>query len=230
MNHQEARQRELAELYVRGEMSASDRSAFEEHFFGCAECFEEVEALDRMRSAVKEAVAAGEFTANTPAKRSFAAGVGIAAAALFAAIAGWSVLVEQPRLAAEARREREIAKERIGALEKEMAGRELASSSLPVLILEAARDGETNNIRVPSGAKQIALWMEPPPTVAGPFRLGIFTPKGAEIESVGGLARNPQGALAVSIPTRRLPAGSYRARLFGASGKLLAEYAFGVAE
>lgn len=230
MNHQEARQRELAELYVRKELPEADRLEFEEHFFGCSECFEEVESLDRMRNAVKRAVKAGEFPAAETPKRSFAAGIGLAAAVVFGAMAGWSVFVEQPRLAAEARRERDSAREKITAIEKELANRELASAALPVLILEAARDGEANKIRVPRAAKQLALWMEPPPSAQGPFRLGIFGAKGAEVETVGDLVRNPQGALAVSVPTRHLPPGSYRARLFSAGNRLVAEYAFGVSE
>lgn len=230
MNHQEARQRELAERYVRRDLSEPERIEFEEHFFACAECFDEVEALDRFRNAVKHAVDAGEYPAAESPKRAYAAGIGLAAAILFGALAGWSVLIEQPRLEAEARRERGSALERIAALEKELAGRELASAALPVLILEAARDGETNKIRIPRAAKQVALWLEPPPSAQGPFRLGIFASKGAEVESVEDLARNPQGALAVSVPSTRLPTGSYRARLFGAGGKLLAEYAFAVSE
>lgn len=230
MNHQEARQRELAERYVRRQLSESERTEFEEHFFACAECFEEVEALDRMRNAVKRAVDAGEYPVSAAPKRAYAAGIGLAAAILFGALAGWSVFIEQPRLEAVARREREAARLRIAELEKDLAGRELASAALPVLILEAARDGETNKIRIPGSAKQIALWLDPPPSASGPFRLVVVATKGAEVESVGDLARNPQGALAVSVPSTRLPVGSYRARLFGAGGKLLAEYAFGVSE
>ena len=230
MNHQEARQRELAELYVRGELPEADRLEFEEHFFGCSECFEEVESLDRMRNAVKEAVKAGEFPAAEAPNRSFAAGIGLAAAVAFAAIAGWSVFVEQPRLTAEARRERDAAREKIAAIEKELASREMASAALPVLILEAARDGDSNQIRIPKAAKQLALWMEPPPAAQGPFRLGIFGTTGAEVTTVGELVRNPQGALAVSVPTGHLPPGRYRARLFTAGNKLAAEYAFAVSQ
>ncbi len=229
MNHQEARKRELAELYVRRELPEADRLEFEEHFFGCSECFEEVESLDRMRNAVKHAVKSGEFPVETP-KRSFAAGIGLAAAVVFAAVAGWSVFVEQPRLAAEARREKEAAREKIAAIEKELASRELASAALPVLILEAARDGEANKVRVPRTAKQIALWMEPPPAAQGPFRLGIFGANGSALETVNDLVRNPQGALAVTVPAGHLPTGSYRARLFSPGDKLVAEYAFGVTE
>lgn len=230
MTHQEARQREIAELYVRGELSDADRSEFEEHFFACSECFEEVESLDRMRNAVKQAVEAGAFPAGESPKRSFAAGIGLAAAIVFGVLAGWSIFVEQPRLAAEARRERDAAREKIAAIEKELTGRALASAALPVLILEAARDGETNKIRLPREAKQIALWMEPPPSAQGPFRVGIFAAKGVQVEAIGDLARNPQGALAVSVPATRLPAGNYRARLFGTGDKLVAEYAFSVTE
>ena len=38
---------EIAEGYLRGALSAADQEAFEQHYFGCASCFGELENLDR---------------------------------------------------------------------------------------------------------------------------------------------------------------------------------------
>jgi hypothetical protein len=36
---------EIAERYLVGDLSDGDRNAFEEHYFECARCFEELDAL-----------------------------------------------------------------------------------------------------------------------------------------------------------------------------------------
>jgi len=42
MNHQEAINAKLVERYLLGEMADSERGAFEEHYFSCADCAEDV--------------------------------------------------------------------------------------------------------------------------------------------------------------------------------------------
>lgn len=45
MDHETAVQQKTAERYLLGELTGEDREAFEEHFFMCPECAEDVEAL-----------------------------------------------------------------------------------------------------------------------------------------------------------------------------------------
>src|SRR6185437_12077604 len=42
MNHQQAIDSMAVERYVLGEMTATDRQAFEEHYFSCPECLEAI--------------------------------------------------------------------------------------------------------------------------------------------------------------------------------------------
>jgi anti-sigma factor RsiW len=42
MDHEAAIGMQAAERYVAGQLAAPDRDAFEEHFFSCPECAEEV--------------------------------------------------------------------------------------------------------------------------------------------------------------------------------------------
>ncbi len=56
MDHSEALRTKAAERYLLGEMRPSDRDEYEEHFFGCMECAEEVQAaaafIDNARDAL----------------------------------------------------------------------------------------------------------------------------------------------------------------------------------
>src|SRR5919198_3603093 len=44
MDHKEAERTHAADRYLLGELSAGEREQFEEHFFSCPECAEEVRA------------------------------------------------------------------------------------------------------------------------------------------------------------------------------------------
>ncbi len=46
----DAKRRDLAELYQRGELSPQEAAAFEEHYWQCASCLEELEALQAARN------------------------------------------------------------------------------------------------------------------------------------------------------------------------------------
>lgn len=51
---------EIAERYLRGALSAADQEAFEDHYFECASCFDELENLRLIREALAGGAAAGE--------------------------------------------------------------------------------------------------------------------------------------------------------------------------
>jgi hypothetical protein len=54
MDHLEAKRLHAAEKYVLGELSADQRDAYEEHYFDCAECAEDVQATLTFVSAGRE--------------------------------------------------------------------------------------------------------------------------------------------------------------------------------
>ena len=60
---------EIAERYVVGGLSDEDRNAFEEHYFECARCFEELEALQAIQAELRRP---GAETSPAPDTRSFA--------------------------------------------------------------------------------------------------------------------------------------------------------------
>src|SRR5689334_1851726 len=53
MTHAEATKTFASERYLLGEMSAQERDAFEDHFFSCTECAEDVRSGANMRDGVK---------------------------------------------------------------------------------------------------------------------------------------------------------------------------------
>ena len=61
MEHDQATRRRAAERYLLGELSDAERDEFEEHFFGCPTCAEEVRA-----GAIFEANARAVFAAQAP--------------------------------------------------------------------------------------------------------------------------------------------------------------------
>ena len=59
MTHEEIHTKEIAEAYVRGRLSDEERTAFEAHYFGCDECFEQVQALEKFVAGMKDAAESG---------------------------------------------------------------------------------------------------------------------------------------------------------------------------
>ena len=64
MNHQELARNETIERYVRHELPADERLAFQEHYFACDECFEQVQMTARFVAGVRDASRTGRLTAH----------------------------------------------------------------------------------------------------------------------------------------------------------------------
>src|SRR5882672_2720675 len=110
MTHEEIESREIAESYVRGHLDEEARAAFEDHYFACDECFQHVEMLQKFVDGVRDAVETGALPAAQKVSAAWwrlepAFFVVCAASMVLAALAGWSLLIERPRLKAEAARE-----------------------------------------------------------------------------------------------------------------------------
>jgi TolA-binding protein len=74
----------LLEGYVSGALTEQDRDAFEEHYFGCARCFDELQTLQAIRDELPRAIAVTEgrqWMAGWPAAAAVAAAVVLAVGA-----------------------------------------------------------------------------------------------------------------------------------------------------
>jgi len=65
MDHREFEERDIAFLYLKGQLSAEQRAAFEEHFVDCRECLDRIELLQGLRSGLKQVAAENAVRAGT---------------------------------------------------------------------------------------------------------------------------------------------------------------------
>ena len=117
MTHDEVEQREIVEHYVRDLLSAEDRGAFQEHFFACDSCFDQVQMMERFIAGVRYAAETGILVARPGANQAAYPGRGFAwlkpIFAVTAAVAvcllfwaGWLSFYRLPHLRAEMANER----------------------------------------------------------------------------------------------------------------------------
>src|SRR5437660_7908584 len=95
MNHAEAVKLGAVERYLTDELAEPDRERFEEHFFGCVECAEDVKLtatfLDNLRATLKDpypvpaAVVAHQAASGSLLLRPWTMRTGLAAAVLLVA-------------------------------------------------------------------------------------------------------------------------------------------------
>ena len=57
MNHPYIDEHEIAERYILGRLSAREAEAFEEHYLGCPECLDHLEAIEGMRQGLRQEAA-----------------------------------------------------------------------------------------------------------------------------------------------------------------------------
>ncbi len=233
MTHDQVRDNEIAEAYLRGRLGEAERASFEDHCYVCDECFEQLRTLQSFTDGVREAARIGVLPAPRPAAPRWVWALPTAASVALAGFSGWAMLIEVPRL----REQANAAAARAAGLENDLNGAKLALArparsepNLPLVMLEATRSANPPAVTVPPGADSVALWVEPPSaSAAKSYRFEIAAVSGSPVVTVEGLVRNGYGALAASVPAARLSPGSYRARLYSAAPEqLVGEYRFDI--
>jgi hypothetical protein len=227
MMHPQIEDEEIIERYVRNQLPETERKAFEEHFFGCDDCFEKLQVAERFVAGVRDAARRGTLSGEVegrPAGWTWsgwlapAFGVSACAALLLAAFSGWMYFSQMPKMrqrldqsAAELRAQQQAR----AALEQQIAGSIQAEANLPLVMLQATRDVQAapNEVSVPPGAKHVVLWVEVPAGKSNRYRLQVDTADHRPVETLDNLQRNSYGAMAVSLPVETLQPGDYRIRL-----------------
>jgi len=224
MMHAEIEKAEIIERYVRSQLGPTERKAFEEHFLGCDECFERLQAAERFATGMRDAAERGILEAQSASQvaipRWFAwTFAGTACVALIlAGLAGWAYFEQLPRLRGELRQ--------TGAqLKAEQQSRtpteqplpvEQAEANVPLVMLQASRAREeAASVVLKPDDKQLMLWIEPGPSHYRDFRLDVFSSGNHLITAVDHVRLSRYGALAASLPTKQLPAGGVRITLTG---------------
>lgn len=65
MTHQQIQDNEVIERYVRHQLTGAERQAFQEHYFACDECFDQVQISARFIAGVREASRSGALAAES---------------------------------------------------------------------------------------------------------------------------------------------------------------------
>ena len=222
--HSRIEQEETVERYVRHQLAPEDQHAFEEHLFGCEECFEKLQDMERFRAGIRDAATRGVLDHETHADAgrgtwllwAFAATTCTTVA--FVAIAAWMYFGQIPTLRRELDRN-------VAQLTLERQARAEPAPTVPadggeanvaLVILQASRAGEKPASAILSaGSRHLVLWVEIGPSRYRSFRLDLMAPGNRPIASLDRLERGPYGALVASLPVEKLPAGDVRITLTG---------------
>ena len=228
--HQDIEDQDIIERYVRNRLTPEERRAFEEHFFGCDECFEKVRATERFASGVRDAASRGLLGSRQPAdaapvsswRARFVPAFAISYATLLVLapllVLAWMFFFQMPKLRqqlSQATADASAERERIAALEKQTVPSTQAEINVPLVMLQATRDAQApaTEIVLPVGAQHMVLWIELSSGRYSGFRLQINTIDNRPVETLDHLRRNTYGAIAVSLPVQSLHAGDYRITL-----------------
>ncbi|MBS1808351.1 MAG: zf-HC2 domain-containing protein [Acidobacteria bacterium] len=127
MNHHEIEQQDIIERYVRHQLKPEERRTFQEHYFACDECFEQVQTTAKFIAGVQRSSRLGTLAesarevASSPAaswwSSWFTPAFALAATAclLLAVALGWIVFKQIPQMQSEIAQERqarEVAEQR----------------------------------------------------------------------------------------------------------------------
>jgi len=224
MMHSEIEKAETVGRYVRNQLAPAERQAFEEHFLGCDECFEKLQAAERFAAGMHDAAERGLLEVRSqsqgmnPGWFAWAFAATACIALIMAGLAGWAYFGQMPRLRSELRQTAaQLKPEQQSRSRTEQAVPvEQAQANVPLIMLQASRAREeAASVILKPDDKQLVLWIEPGPSRYRDFRLDVFSSDNHLVTSVDHLALSRYGALAASLPTEQLPAGGFRITLTG---------------
>lgn len=209
MDHDEAKDLEAVEKYLLGQLSPAEREEFEEHYFACHDCSEDLRAAaifeDNARALFEDEP--GLFASARTPKRGWFAGLLAAwkqpvfaapafAAALLCAVVGYQNLVTIPALRAQ--------------FDDAASGEQLVVVPVRAVSRGAESAGSERSVKVPKGAKSFLLqfyagWENPAPKV----QCEIQDPSGRTVFS--GAVHSAENGLpiALRVPTASVAPGRW---------------------
>lgn len=246
MTHQEIQEGEIIERYVRRQLAPAERRAFQEHYFACEECFEQVQTTARFVAAVRQASRKGLLaeSAAQPAAwwaSLFTPALGFAAAAALLLAFGW-LMFRQP-----ATPHQEVAHEQQASPSPRQTStpeqntaqsasptpernerpklqdqRELlAQNRAPSVLLESARDvsPSSNQLTLPANATSAILRIEVEPgSPFSGFQCQVFDSARRLITTGTGGKASARGSVAARLPAEALQDGKYLVKCYGVRG------------
>jgi hypothetical protein len=201
MDHSEAIQLKAAERYLLGELTGTEREQYEEHFFGCHECAQDVQAgavfMDNAREVLASETMVAPVVAAQPREQSWFSfflrpAFAAPALALLLLVAAYQNVIVIPRLKT--------------ALGQATEPQVLSSFSL---IAENSRGGAPLTIRVPLN-KQFSLFLDIPPGNQFPYyNCELLAESGKAEFSVKVLSTAAKDTIQLLVPASRLSAGKH---------------------
>jgi Putative zinc-finger len=214
MEHKEAIRIQASDRYLLGELPATERDAFEEHFFECAICAEDVQfgaVLADNSKAVFTDPSFRQATAAPDKRRSekwawlrFPQLIPVGAALAFAAFSGVEAVeiahLRQPRVVSAA-------------------------------VIPAASKGDIRVIQAKANEPFVQLWFNVDAIDSpGPYRCSLLSESGKQLFSLVAPAPKPGEPLAIQLPSTSLAPGRYtmilRAPIAGGAERDVDRYPF----
>ncbi len=219
MDHKEAIRIQAVDRYLLDELPSVDRQAFEEHFFSCRECSEDLRIgailVDNSRSVLRER--SPDLFPDSPRAASRRAGWSgwwspaplMAAIALLVAVVGYQNLLVIPGY------RRQVAEVAVAPLPPQVALRPAVRGAVPVVSL-------------PKGTRFFEIAAEEVDPASG-YDCTIQNSQGKAIASFRAPGLEPGGKLRVLLDARQTPPGQYSLVVRNAAGGAeLGQYPFAI--
>jgi hypothetical protein len=209
MDHQEAVRLQAADRYLLGELSAAELEGFEDHYFGCVECAQEVMAGERLRTSLRVVLREQRAKAESrvPAQGWLdwlfgrpAMAASMAVACLLLALTAYQQLVVVPGLRTE-------------------LAQANAPQSYQSFALRSLARGDDYVLGLPRGAGFAGLRIDlDPESRFGRYRAEILDKSGSRLFSIDSPPPRQLGdPLEFLVPAASIPAGSYTLVIHGLS-------------
>ncbi len=224
MEHQRAVENLAVEAYLLGEMTPGEREAFEEHYFECSVCADDLRSASRFVTEMKEVLAAGRMQPAAPAKTYPGR-----------TSSGWTWLAWlRPQIAAAAIAILLV----VAGVESLSVRRQIEEVSTPRIlkaqVLRPQSRGTPATLNVRSGEPVLLSLDLPeisPSSASAGVRFLLKSKDGRTVLEIEGASVQPGEPVILSIPRLDLPAGRYdivveTAPASGHVGQELARYPF----
>jgi len=210
MDHSEAVNGHAVERYLLGEMPEPEAESFEQHFFECTICAEELESGALLAENVRAVPAEVAAEPESPRRKRFTPwwSQPLFGAPAFAAAVLACVVVYQAR---------------------ELSHRN-QPQALAAYTLKSESRGEENRIRIPPDSPYFAVNLDLPDSSFPRYRCELYNDSGSLRFSVDSPASLPGSPLSILLPARGLEPGAYTLRVHGVrdsvTGPEIARYRF----
>lgn len=239
MDHREIEERDIALLYMKGQLSADELRLFEEHFVDCSECLDRIEVLQGLRSGLRQVAAEDASKQRAPASAGWAGWLArwqvwqqatalACAILLLVVMPAWLLLAKMGTLRRELSQAKQTATEwrdrygeerqTIAGLRQQLQGEQLAPVAIFPLVTSRSTDlsSPVNRITISRSAAFIVLSLEREyePEFQS-YRITLKDPAGTSSWQASNLVPSSPAALSVALPSSLVHEGNYFLTLEG---------------